>query len=187
MFSLPPSQRRLLNSLNPLFFIAAVFSLILFKTALYPFFPGLVQRWDLLLPFVVYFGQRRSLPEGIILALFSSHIYSLCSAAPLGVFTTTYLMVFAAARLISYVVYAGTPLSIFLLMTGLSLVSRFLLPLVAGFFHESWPVWSFSNLALWSIFLNGVSGWVIYGILDVMDQVTNKVPRTNIEFSGDHL
>ncbi len=184
---LPPSQRRLLNSLNPLFFILALVCFILMKTALFPFSPHWVQRWDILLPFVVFFGQRRSLPEGIILSLFSSHVYSLCSSAPLGVFTTTYLAVFAAARLISYVVYAGTSMSILLLMIGLSLFSRILLPLVAQFFHPAWPVVSLENLVLWSILLNGVMGWAIYLILEVVDLITHKVPRTNIELSGDAL
>jgi hypothetical protein len=157
------------------------------KTAFFPFFPHMVQRWDILLPFVVFFGQRRSLPEGIILSLFSSHVYSLCSSAPLGVFTTTYLAVFATARLISYVVYAGTSMSILALMIGLSLLSRLLLPLVAQFFHASWPVLSLDNLMVWSILLNGVMGWFIYVILELVDRVTHKVPRTNIEISGDAL
>ena len=187
MSFLPPSQRRLLNSLNPLFFVLAVFGLILFKTAVYPVAPNFVRRWDLLLPFVVFFGQRRSLPEGIILSLFSSHIYSLSSAAPLGVFTTTYLLIFSAARLISYVVYAGTSGSILLLMIGLSLLSRILMPLVAQFFHPGWPVLSFDNLTWWSILLNGVAGWIVYLVLEGMDLLTHKVPRNNIELAGDHL
>lgn len=187
MLFLHPSQRRLLNSLNPLFFILAVFALILVKTAFFPFWPGFVARWDLLLPFVVFFGQRRSLPEGIILSLFSSHVYSLCSSAPMGVFTTTYLLIFAAARLISYVVYASTSASILALMIGLSLLSRLLLPVVAGFFHPTWPVLSLENLVWWSILLNGIAGWAIYLILEIMDLMTHKAPRSNIELSGDHL
>lgn len=187
MSFLPPSQRRLLNSLNPLFFILAVFFLILVKTAFYPFAPTWVQRWDLLLPFVVFFGQRRPLPEGIILSLFSSHIYSLCSSAPLGVFTTTYLLIFAAARLISYVAFASTSLSILLLMIGLSLCSRIILPLVAQFFHVGWPVLSFDNLVLWSILLNGIGGWAIYIGLEGLDLLTHKAPRNSIELSGDSL
>ncbi len=187
MFFLPPSQRRLLSSLNPLFIILAVLLLILVKTALFPFAPLWVQRWDLLLPFVVFFGQRRSTPEGIILALFSSHLYSLCSAAPLGVFTTTYLLVFAATRLISYVAFASNAFSIVLLMFSLSLCTRILLPIVAGFFHPAWPVLSFSNLDLSSILLNGVGGWVIYSALEGLDLVTHKAPRHSIELSGDSL
>jgi hypothetical protein len=184
---LPPSSQRLLSSLNPLFFVAAVYGLILVKTALFPFAPSVVERWDVILPFVVFYGQRRSLPEGIVLSLFSSHIYSLCSAAPLGVFTTTYLAVFSIARMISYVAYAGTSFSILLLMIGLSLISRLVLPVVAGFFHPAWPVFSFGNLSLWSILLNGVGGWAIYLCLEIMDQVTNKAPRNSIELSGDSL
>jgi hypothetical protein len=175
----------LLSSLNPLFFIGAVFFLILVKTSLYPFAPTLVQRWDLLLPFVVFFGQRRSLPEGIILSLFSSHIYSLCSSAPLGVFTTTYLLVFAAARLISYVAFASTSVSILLLMIALSLSSRIVLPIVAQFFHRGWPVLSFDNLVVWSVLLNGVGGWAVYVGLESLDLFTHKAPRNNIELSGD--
>jgi hypothetical protein len=184
---LPPSQRRLLSSLNPLFFVGAVYGLILAKTALYPFAPTWVERWDILLPFVVFYGQRRSLPEGVILSLFSSHLYSLCSAAPLGVFSTTYLVLFSVARMISYVAYASTSVSILLLMIGLSLLSRLILPPVAGFFHSTWSVFSLENLAPWSILLNGVGGWAIYLVLEALDLFTNKVPRNSIELSGDSL
>lgn len=187
MFYLQPNQKRLLSSLNPLFFILAVFGLILAKTACYPLAPHFVQKWDLLLPFVVFFGQRRGLAEGIILSLFSAHLFSLSSGAPLGVYTTAYLAIFAVARLISYVVYAQTLVSILLLMIGLSLLSRVILPLVAGFFHDAWPILSFSNLVWWSIFLNGVAGWAIYVVLVLIDRLTNKVARNSIEFSGDSL
>ncbi len=161
--------------------------MLLLKTALYPVAPAFVQRWDILLPFVVFYGQRRSLPEGIILSLFSSHLYSLCSSAPLGVFTTTYLGIFAIARVVSYVVYASTPASILLLMMCLSLLSRVLLPLVAGFFHPGWPVLSLANLSWWGILLNGLGGWGTYVLLELMDRVTHKAPRASIELAGDHL
>jgi len=187
LFFLQPSQRKLLSSLNPLFFILAVFGLILVKTAWYPVAPHFVQKWDLLLPFIVFFGQRRALPEGIILSLFSAHLFSLSSGAPLGVFTTAYLVIFAVARLISYVAYATTLASILLLMIGLSALSRVILPLIAQFFHESWPLLSLHNLVWWSILLNGLAGWAIYVVLVWVDRLTNKVSRNSIEFSGDHL
>ncbi|MBY0369278.1 hypothetical protein K2X33_01240 [bacterium] len=187
MFFLQPSQKKLLSSLNPLFFIFAVFGLILAKTACYPLAPHFIQHWDLLLPFIVFFGQRRELPEGIILSLFSAHLFSLASGAPLGVYTTAYLVIFALARLISYVAYATTLGSILLLMIGLSAISRIVLPLVASFFHPGWPILSLYNLVWWSILLNGLAGWAIYIVLVGVDRLTNKVSRSSIEFSGDAL
>jgi hypothetical protein len=46
--------------------------------------PRMVLTADLLMPFMVFFAQRRSTWEGFILALFCSHLYSLSSSAPIA-------------------------------------------------------------------------------------------------------
>ncbi len=185
MFYLPPSQKRLLSSLNPLFFIAAVGAVILLRTSLVAVWPGFFKQWDILLPFAVYYGQRRSVPEGLILALFSGHLYSLCSGAPIGVFTTSYLLVFVAARLITYGLYANTGLSIFLLLLGLSIFSRVVLTLVSRSFGQGWPFFTWDNLVLWAFFWNAFAGWIVYHGLELLDRITFKAEVTNIEFGGE--
>lgn len=185
MLSLPPSQKRLLSSLNPLFLIGAVGFLIFVRTAAVPLWPGFFKQWDILLPVAVYYGQRRSVFEGLILALFSGHLYSLCSGAPIGVFPTAYFLIFVVARLITYGLYANTPLSIFLLLLGLSAFSRVSLTLASRFFGEGWPVFSWDNWIVWSFFWNALSGWVIYQGLELLDQITFKAELANIELGGD--
>lgn len=183
MFFLQPSQKRLLSSLNPVFLVFFVFGLVLLRTAWEPILPGFIRRWDVLLPFVVYFGQRRSLPEGLILALFTSHLYSLCSTAPIGVFTTHYLILFSVARLLSYVIYANTWFSILVLMFSLAILARFTLTLVAFAFGHGWPLFAVGNFVWWGPFLNSVVGYIIYRMVEMLDRVTYKVPRINIELS----
>lgn len=187
MYFLQPSQKRLLSSLNPLFVILVVFGLMLVRTAWKPFLPAPFMGWDVLLPFVVFFGQRRSVPEGLILALFTSHLYSLLSAAPVGVFTTHYLILFFIARAVSYSLYASTPVSIMLLLFTLGLFSRFMLPLVARLFGHTWPVFSFANFPVLGLFLTAFFGYVLYALLVALDRVTCKTPTETIEFSGDGL
>lgn len=160
-----------------------VFGLLLFRTAWEPILPGFYRRWDVLLPFMVYFGQRRSLPEGLILALFTSHLYSLCSAAPIGVFTTHYLILFSVARLLSYVIYANTWFSILVLMFSLAILSRIILTLVATAFGHGWPLFAPGNFIWWGPLLNSVTGYIIYRMVEMLDRVTYKVPRINIELS----
>lgn len=187
MFFLQPSQKRLLNSLNPIFFVLFVFVAILVRTTCESFLPGFIREWDVLLPFVVYLGQRRSLPEGLILALFTSHLYSLSSTAPIGVFATHYLILFIIARLLSYVIYASAWFSILLLMLSLAFLSRAQLTLVAGLFGHGWPLFSADNFVWWGIVLNSCMGFLIYRCLEGLDRMTYKAPRTNIELSESAL
>ena len=187
MYFLQPSQKRLLSSLNPVFFVAFVFFLVIVRTAAEPLMPTLLRQWDVLLPFMVYFGQRRSLPEGLILALFTSHVYSLCSTAPIGVFTSHYLALFGVARLLSYVIYANTWFSILLLMLSLSVLSRVTLTLVSTFFGHGWPLFAPSNFMWWSLLLNAGLGYLVYAWLEQLDRVTYKAPRTTIELSDTGL
>ncbi len=167
--------------------VCFVFSLILIRTTMDPLFPSWFRHCDVLLPFVVYLGQRRNLPEGLILTLFSSHIFSLCSAAPIGVFTTNYLLIFIVARLLSYVVYANGSLSILVLIFSLTLLSHFTLALIVTFFGHSWGVFAGGISILLRALLNSALGGIIYGSLVVLDRMTFKAPRINIELSEGEL
>ena len=187
MFFLQPSQKRLLSSLNPIFFIFAVFGLLLLRTSWTPLLPGFMGQWDVLLPFIVFFGQRRSIPEGLILSLFTSHLYSLCSAAPIGVFTSHYLTLFVIARLLSYVIYANNWFSILLLMFALSVLSRLVLTIVSSFFGHGWALFTMENFTWWGLLFNAMMGYIVYGLLGIMDRMTYKAPRISIELGDDSL
>ena len=160
-----------------------VFGLILFRSTTQHWFPHLVRQWDLLLPFVIYFGQRRGLIEGLILSLFTSHLYSLSSVAPVGVFATVYLVLFVIARLLSTIIYANRLMSIAVLIGALFVLERMVLTGVAFFFGHGWPLFSMDNFVWWSIFFNASVGSIFYLATSGVDRLTFKVPPINIELA----
>jgi hypothetical protein len=166
--------------------VGAVMALILLRTTAKPLLGGLIH-WDVLLPTVVYFGQRRTLPEGLILTLFCSHLFSLSSAAPIGVFTSYYLTIFMIARLVSYVMAATTWISIFLLLFSLSVLSRFILTGVSSAFGHGWPVFAPGNLSFTAIALGSILGYLVFQFLAVLDVVTYKTATSNIELAETGL
>jgi hypothetical protein len=187
LFFLQPSQKRLLSSLNPVFLVGFVWALILVRTTMEPLLPNLFRQWDVLLPFMVYFGQRRSLPEGLILSLFTSHLYSLSSIAPIGVFTSLYLVLFLIARLLSYVIYANQWFSIMLLMFSLSITSRIVLTIIASSFGHGWSLFASGNFIWWSLLFNAGIGYLTYTWLELLDRFTYKAPRLSIELAEGGL
>ena len=185
MLLLRENQKRLLNGLNPIFVLAWIYGAILFRTSLQASFPRLLQSWDILLPFAVYFGQRRPLFEGVLLTLFSSHLFSLCSSASFGIFGFQYLFLFVVARLISHEVYANSSVPIFTLIFLLGFVSRLTLPIIASLFGTGWDIFTWDNLNLFRLLWNSVLGFLSYWILHIVDKVTFKVPRVNIELTSE--
>ncbi len=166
--------------------VGAVLGLILIRTTGRPVF-GWALEWDVLLPAVVYFGQRRTLAEGLILTLFCSHLYSLSSAAPIGVFTSYYLTIFIVARLVSYVMYASTWISIFLLILSLTALARFLLTGVASGFGHGWPVFAPGNVSFFAIFWGSLMGYLVFQFMGFLDLVTYKTAAANIELAEHEL
>lgn len=187
MFFLQPSQKRLLSSVNPLVLAALAFLACVLRSTAAPLLPESFLRWDALLPFVAFFAARRVLVEGLILTLFTAHVYSLCSAAPIGVFTTHYLILFFVARLLSYVVFADTWVTELGLLALLTLLARFCLPLVALGFSTSWSVFSWQNLHPLGFLLNSVGGFLVFRLLVAVDRATFKSPRTSIELAESGL
>jgi len=151
--------------------------LLLLRTSAFRVFPGFFSRWDFLLPFIVYFGQRRPLFEGLLLWFILAHLYSLQSVAPFGVFVVYYLILFVISRLISEVFFATEGIQILALLSVLSLLSRVILPLVAKGFGSGWPVLSRSNLHLGVIFANIVLSWICFLGLSFVDRITFKDSR----------
>jgi hypothetical protein len=161
--------------------------LLVFRSTWQPLFPGLFKQWDVLLPFVVYFGQRRAALEGIVLSLIFAHAYSLFSSAPLGVFPALFLIIFTLSRLISYAVYVHQGISVFLLIFSLSVFARFLITWIAAFFDHGWPLFILSNWKIWAIILNAFYGWALFSALGAIDRLTQKQPRSNIELAEGEI
>lgn len=164
-----------------------IYTIVLLRTTFIRLWPEFFHPWDILLPFIVYVGQRRGLPEGLLLTLFVSHLFSLCSTAPIGVFVFHYLLIFVLARALSYVIYANRWLSVILLVFVLTLISRIVVTLISTFFGHGWRVFSTDNWPLWGVVMNSVVGLVLYRFLGVLDLMTFKVPRMNIEMPEKEL
>jgi len=151
--------------------------LLLIRTTGLGIVPSMLSQWDLLLPFMVYFGQRRPLFEGLMLWFFLAHIYSLQSVAPVGLFVVYYLIVFLISRLTSEFFYASSGLSVLGLIAILSFVSRLMLPLVAESFGSGWSILSWRNLHPGLLFTNCLCGWLCFMILALLDKVSGKDAR----------
>lgn len=139
--------------------------------------PRLLGQWDLLLAFMIYFGQRRPLFEGLLLWFFLSHLYSLQSVAPVGVFVIYYLIIFLLSRLTSEVFYAASGMSVFGLLALITLASRFILPGVAQGFESGWAVFSWRNLHPFLLLTNIFFGWLSYMGLVAIDKFSGKDSR----------
>lgn len=163
--------------MNPLIVVGLFMGLLLVRTTAFWIAPGFFSNWDLLLPFMIYFGQRRPLFEGLLLWFVLAHLYTLQSVAPVGVFVVYYLVLFVISRLISEAFFAMEGIQIFGLISLLSLLSRLILPLVAQLFNSGWPVWSWRNLQFGMIFTNIVLGWLCYRALSLIDKITFKDAR----------
>ncbi|MBI1862322.1 MAG: hypothetical protein HYR96_15515 [Deltaproteobacteria bacterium] len=163
--------------------VVCVFAVVTIRTTVDPWIPLFSGYWDALFALIVYLGQRRTFVEGGILTLFAGHIYSLSSSAPIGLFVIYYGVIFLVARLLTYVIYANTWLSVLALLVALSLLSRFLLWGIAiGFGHRIFGVAHAADLLGYVVF-NGGIGLVIYSFLGTVDRITFKVPRINIEMA----
>lgn len=181
MLFLQPTQKRFLSSLNPLLMVMLVFALITIRSTIDPWLPVASGVWDVIFAWVIYLGQRRNLVEGGALVLFGAHLYSLSSSAPFGVFLMFYSLLFLAARLLTYVIYANTVPSVALLLLALSVFSRFLLQGLAwAFDHGLYRLTGWSDY-LGYVLVNCMLGLGVYLLVGVMDRMTFKLPRINIE------
>ena len=187
MYFLQSNQKKLLTNLNPAFLTLFVLFLVLFKTTAEVVVPSVFTGWDLLLPVVIYLGQRRAMWEGLLIVLFNGHLYSLNSSAPIGLFVVYYLGFFFLAQMVAYILYAQTPISVIWLLFISTLLARILLPLFSQGFEQSIDVFSWANWNLWNIILNTVFGFFTYLFLGFLDRLTLKVPPRNITLGDSAL
>ena len=189
MYSLPIHQqpRKSFSNVNAVLILILISGFIVIFSSGKSLFPFPVYRWDILLPFMIYFGQRRTWTEGIVLTVVSAHLYSLASSAPVGLFTIHYLLYFTLARLFSYVLYANRWYSILVLMLSFITLSRLSMAFMALVFGHGWPLKSPQNFNVWFLITNSVFGYFIYVALGLLDRLTGKLPRQNIELRRDRL
>ncbi len=151
--------------------------LLILRTTGYFLAPSLLMQWDILLPFMIYFGQRRPIFEGLLLWFLLAHLYSLQSVAPVGLFVVYYLIVFLASRFSSEFFYATSGGAVLGLIAVVALFSRFVLPLVAEGFESGWSIFSWRNLHPGAFFINTLCGWLCYMGLGTLDKLSGKDSR----------
>lgn len=186
MYFLHPNQKKFLESLNPVIILAFFYAVLVSRTTVEYVLPGMLRGWDILLPFIVYFGQRRSVAEGLTLSILTAHLYSLCSSAPVGVYVLHYLTLFIVARILSYVIYANRWVTIFVLLLSLSVLSRIIRLPIASLFGHSTPEGWIGGF-FYGIVLNSLLGFCFYLFIAFLDRLTFKAPRVSIEMMGDEL
>lgn len=186
MYFLQPNQKKFLESVNPVLVAVFFYLLMVGRTNIEYVFPDVFRHWDILLPFIVYFGQRRSVAEGLTLSILTSHFYSLSSSAPIGVFVLHYLSLFIIARVLSYVIYANQGITILMLMFSLSLLARIISVPIAALFGHSWGSNGVGVFGM-GLMLNTILGYFTYLSLSLLDKMTFKTPAINIEMVGDGL
>ncbi|MCB0405138.1 MAG: hypothetical protein KDD51_10155 [Bdellovibrionales bacterium] len=186
MYFLQPNQKKFLESVNPILVTIFFYLLLVGRTNIEYVFPDVFRHWDILLPFIVYFGQRRSVAEGLTLSILTSHLYSLSSIAPIGVFVLHYLSLFIIARVLSYVIYANEGFTILMLLFALSLLARIINLPIASLFGHSWGSNGIGAFGM-GLLLNTVLGFFVYLSLSLLDRMTFKTPTINIEMAGDSL
>lgn len=184
MLSLQTEQQKTIRSLNPLIMLGIFASFLLIRTSCANLLPQVVLGWDFVLPFMIYFGQRRPLFEGLLLWFLMSHWFSLESMAPLGVWVIFYLLLFVVARLLSEVIYAADFFQIIILVAVLVLASRLVLPWIAHFFNAGWEVFSWRNLNPFFFITDTTLSCLGFLVLSGIDRLTAKESRTVMELNG---
>lgn len=160
---------------------------VLLRTTADPLLPSVLRQWDVMLPFAVYFGQRRSLVEGGLLCLLGAHLYSLCSSAPMGFYLVVYLSLFGISRAVSSAFYANRWVTIIPLITVMALLGRGIFFLLGKFFEQpSGSFWE-GGWVLWLLAVNAIAGYATYTCLLWGDRLTQKLPRAKIQLSEGSL
>ena len=183
MLSLQTDQKKTIRSLNPFFMIGLFFLFLLIRTSSASVLPGFLLRWDFLLPFVIYFGQRRPLFEGLLLCFIMSHWYSLESAAPIGCLVIFYLLIYLLSRILSETVFAADSFQILALLFSLGLLSRFILPWISHFFGAGWDVFSWRNLNLFFLISDLLLNFGTFYLLLGVDKVSAKEARPILDLN----
>jgi len=156
---------------------------LLIRTSCISLLPTFLIRWDFLLPFMIYFGQRRPLFEGLLLWFIMSHWYSLESSAPIGSLVIFYLSIYVISRLLSETVFAADAIQVFTLFFIMMVFSRLTLPWVTSFFGAGWKIFSWRNLnPIWfatDFILNCSTFYFLMGV----DKLTAKEARPVLDLN----
>lgn len=161
--------------------------LLIVRASLLAAFPSFFQFFDILIPFTVYMGQRRSLWEGAGLSLGFGYLFSLFSVAPQGFYMMVSFGIFLVVRFFSLAFYAHTRWSIAVLLTLSLLLSRVFVYLIAIAMDIPLPKSMFLECLSWN-FLWGIGlSYLIFSVLRRLDEKTFKIPRINIEVAEGSL
>jgi len=86
------------------FHLLLCFALILLQTTIFPVVPLLRFFYDPIIPFVIYLALNRPIREGLPAAFILGFVQDGLSGAPLGLFLTSYLWLYAGMRWATYLI-----------------------------------------------------------------------------------
>lgn len=89
------------------FYICVFVFFVILQTVIMPCFGLFDSFYDLLVPFVIYLGLFRSVRESVPVIIAIGFVMDNISGAPLGLYLTAYLWLFAGVRWIVYVLHVG--------------------------------------------------------------------------------
>lgn len=72
--------------------------LVIIQTSIIPYMPAVLKFYDFLVPLAVYFSLYKPVRQGLPVLIAGGIIMDMLSAAPIGIYLTTYLWVFLAFR-----------------------------------------------------------------------------------------
>lgn len=89
------------------FYMCIFVLFVILQTVIMPCFSLFDSFYDLLVPFVIYLGLFRSVRESVPVIIAIGFVMDNISGAPLGLYLTAYLWLFAGVRWIVYVLHVG--------------------------------------------------------------------------------
>lgn len=81
-----------------LFYICVTLGLVIIKTSVLPSVPPLKNLYDLLIPVIIYISFFRAAWEGVPIVLFCGFIMDSLGGGPMGIYTMTYVWLYAGYR-----------------------------------------------------------------------------------------
>lgn len=84
--------------MTQLIYIPVVICLIILQTTILPFFFHVTESYDTVILFILYLGLYRSIWEGLPILLVVGILMDCLSGGPFGIYTTTYIWLYAAIR-----------------------------------------------------------------------------------------
>jgi cell shape-determining protein MreD len=80
------------------FYITILLFFVIIETVIFPFFPFFNRFYDLMVPFVIFFGMFRPFREGIVIVMLSGFVVDSLSGGYFGLYISIYTWLFLSMK-----------------------------------------------------------------------------------------